>query len=274
MSVNRFTVLGGAGFIGSHLIQHLIRDGHDYWAPGRREPLGAQPLGHVIYCIGLTADFRQRPLETVEAHVCVLRRLLEQGNFTSLTYLSSTRVYAGSGDTREDGSLVVNPNVSGDLYNLSKLMGESLCLHGGHPRARVARLSNIVGLRPDPDIFIDQLLEEGARTGHVRLQTSLDSCKDYLCIDDAVRMLVCIAASSVGGVINVASGQSVSNHAILSMLSQYLGFSFDVVPDAPAWEFQSIDITRLRTEFNFSPRAFEDYFPEFLYQYRNKKGHS
>ena len=29
--------------------------------------------------MGLTADFRSKPLETVEAHVCLLKRLLERG---------------------------------------------------------------------------------------------------------------------------------------------------------------------------------------------------
>ena len=272
MSSTRFTVLGGTGFIGSHLLRHLAHSGYEYRAPHKGEPLGSEPLGHVIYCIGLTADFRLRPLDTVEAHVCVLRELLAQGNFTSLTYLSSTRVYAGSKDTRESSTLNVNPNVPGDLYNLSKLMGESLCLHGGHPLARVARLSNIVGLRPDPDIFIDQLLEEGCRTGHIRLQTSLDSRKDYLYVDDAVHALVDIALSSTQGIINVASGQAVSNREIVDMLAEHMGFSFEVAPEAPTWEFLPIDTTRLHTEFHLAPRSFHDYFPEFLHKYRTTKG--
>lgn len=272
MSAERFTILGGTGFIGSHLKQYLTRQGHDYWAPRKQEPLDAEPLGHVIYCIGLTADFRQRPLDTVEAHVCVLRQLLALGNFASLTYLSSTRVYTGVNNAHEGSTLNVNPNTPGDLYNLSKLMGESLCLHGGHPMARVARLSNIVGLRPDPDIFIDQLLEEGCRTGHIRLQTSLDSRKDYLYIDDAVRILVNIAVSPLRGIINVASGQAVSNREIVNALAEHMGFSFDVAPSAPTWEFNPIDTSRLRAEFPLATRAFGDYFPEFLHQYRNTKG--
>lgn len=272
MSAEHFTILGSKGFIGHHLVQHLIQHGMPYQAPGRDEPLGTTPLGHVIYCIGLTADFRQRPLDTVEAHVCVLRNLLAEGNFTSLTYLSSTRVYTGADSTSETGPLAVNPSIPGDLYNLSKLMGESLCLHGGRPGTRVARLSNIVGLRPDPDIFIDQLLEEGRRTGHVHLKTSLDSRKDYLYIDDAVHALTTIARSSAQGIINVASGQAVSNREIMTLLSEYMGFSFDVALDAPSWDFHPIDTSRLRAEFGLTPRRFEDYFPEFLFQYRNIKG--
>ncbi|WP_442597268.1 NAD-dependent epimerase/dehydratase family protein [Parapusillimonas sp. JC17] len=272
MSTEHFTVLGSRGFIGSHLVQHFARNDLDYRAPHKNESLGTESLGHVIYCIGLTADFRLYPLDTVEAHVCVLRQLLARGNFTSLTYLSSTRVYTGSSETHERSILSVNPNTPGDLYNLSKLLGESLCLHGGHPLARVVRLSNIVGVRPDPDTFIDQLLEEARSTGHIHLQTSLDSNKDYLYIDDAVQALTSIAASPAQGIINVASGHTVSNLEIIGMLSQHMGFSFDVAPNATSWEFKPIDTRRLRTEFHFTPRSFDDYFPEFLRQYRNTKG--
>lgn len=272
MSVEHYTVLGSTGFIGSHLIRYLNRKGKKYWAPDKSASLHDQALGHVIYCIGLTADFRKRPLDTVEAHVCVLRQLLAQGNFSSLTYLSSTRVYAGVSHTREDSTLFVNPNNPSDLYNLSKLMGESLCMHSGLPLTRVVRLSNIVGIRSDPDIFIDQLLEEGRRTGHVNLRTTLESCKDYLYIDDAVRSLVDIASSSVQGIINVASGQAVSNGQIMKDLHEHMGFSYEVAPDAATWEFSPIDTTRLRTEFDFTPRPFADYFPEFLLQYQKIKG--
>lgn len=267
------TVLGAGGFIGSHLVRHLRAAGVPCEAPAR-DDLGwlERPLGHVVYAIGLTADFRTRPLETVEAHVCLLRSLLERGDFDSLTYLSSTRVYSGAAATDEAARLVVEPQVPGDLYNLSKLMGESLCLHGGHPRTRVARLSNIVGLRPDPDIFIDQLLEEGCRTGRVLLRTALSSCKDYLWIDDAVALLARMAQSGLGGIFNVASGEAVSNARIADALARDMGFEVSVAPGAAAWDFMPIDMARTRQAFAFAPRSFDNYFPDYLRQYRQQKG--
>lgn len=271
--VTPYTVLGSAGFIGSHLLRHLRQIGHECFAPLRGDDsLFHTPLGHVVYCIGLTADFRSRPLDTVEAHVCQLRRLLERANFTSLTYLSSTRVYAGSVVANEAATLHVSPNRAGDLYNLSKLMGESLCLHGGRANTRVVRLSNIVGLRADPDIFIDQLLEEGRQTGRIQLRTALNSRKDYLYIDDAVSAISCIAGSQVQGIINVASGEGVENREIVRFLESEMGFSVDVMPDAPVWDFTAVDISRLQHELAIKPQPFSIYFPKFLQQYRCNKG--
>lgn len=268
MTTAEITVLGGTGFIGGQLVRRLRQAGHACFVPARDDDsIFHRPLGIVIYAIGLTADFRVRPLETVEAHVCLLRRLLEAGNFDGLTYLSSTRVYAGVGDSREEAFLRVNPNDGSDLYNLSKLMGESLCLHGGQPGLSVARLSNVVGLRRDPDMFIDQLLDEGRRTGKVVFRTSLESRKDYIALDDAVELVARIALSGSAGIYNVASGEGVSNAEIAAALETELGFEATVVPDAPTWDFTAIDVSKARRDFEFTPRTFAEYFPGYLGDY-------
>ena len=251
-----FTVLGGRGFIGSHLVRHLRNQGHEVWVPQRDDPaVFERELGHAVYAIGLTADFRRRPLATVEAHVSVLRRVLEAGHFESLTYLSSTRVYAGAASTSEAAALRVDPNAPDDLYNLSKLLGEALCLHCGHAGMKVARLANIVGARPAGEEgsgaanFIDALIDEGRRTCHVRLQTSLASTKDYLGIDAAVDLLVRIALSAHTGIFNVASGCSVSNAEIKRLIERETGWSVAVEPDAPTWGFAPIDMSRVTRLF-------------------------
>ena len=269
----RITVLGGRGFIGSHLVPHLHRLGYDCRSPERQdESIWTGPLGHVIYAIGLTADFRSKPLETVESHVCVLHRLIQAADLQSITYLSSTRVYVGGTDTSENASLQVNPSEPGDLYSLSKLMGESLCLHCGRQRMKVARLSNVVGLREDPDTFVDQLLEEGRRTGKVVFRSRLECKKDYVFIDDAVDLLARIAVSSESGIYNVAGGEGIENAEIASALAADMGFEVSVAPDALAWGFAPIDISKVKARFGFSPRGFRDYFPAFLRSYRKKKG--
>lgn len=265
------TVLGGRGFIGSNLAAYLRNNGYRCQVPDRDDnTIFSRPLGRIVYAIGLTADFRSRPLATVEAHVCLLRKLIDHGDFDSLTYLSSTRVYAGVSDTRESASLTVNPNDAGDLYNLSKLMGESLCLHGGRSGMNVARLSNIVGIRPDPDIFIDQLLEEGRKTGKVLLRTALDSRKDYLYISDAVHLIARLALSDETGIYNVASGEGVSNGEVVQALTAELGYEVSVAEGAPVWDFTAIDVSKAKARFGFAPLRFSNYFPAFLSDYRRK----
>lgn len=273
-AAQQFTVLGGAGFVGSHLAAYLRAQSHRCEVPARGDAtVFSRPLGHVVYAIGLTSDFRTRPLETVEAHVCVLRQLLASGQFDSLTYLSSTRVYAGGSDTSEDAALRVNPNDPSDLYNLSKLMGESLCLHGGRRAVKVARLSNIVGVRDSADSFLEQLLREGLRAGQVQLQTSLASRKDYLYIDDAVALLARIALAPEAGIFNVAAGVGTSNAQIAQALAEQAKIQVSVSPGAADWDFPDVDIAKVRRLFQFSPQPFSAFFPQFLRAYPSAEGH-
>lgn len=95
----RYTIVGASGFVGSRLAASLRQAGHTVLTPSRNDPmLFTQSLGQVIYCAGLTADFAARPFDTVEAHVTLLARVLQESDFTHLLYLSSTRLYDSLGD--------------------------------------------------------------------------------------------------------------------------------------------------------------------------------
>ena len=128
MAPVKFTVLGGRGFIGRHLVGRLQAAGHEVTVPPRDAlPDPDTCMGHVVYAIGLTGDFRTRPYDTIDSHVITLARWLQMGRFLSWLYLSSTRVYGAAADTREEAHLSVLPGPDG-LYDLSKLLGEALNL--------------------------------------------------------------------------------------------------------------------------------------------------
>ena len=250
----RFTVLGATGFIGRHLIDHLERQGEEVFAPHRDDPrILDSDLGHVVYAIGLTADFRSRPFDTIEAHVCRLSRVLESATFASLVYLSSTRVYAGAESGSEDAKLRVDPTVAGDLYNLSKLAGEALCFTHPSPAVRVARLSNVFSATPDAlaktDDFLPSIVRAAVDEGGVRLETAPDSTKDYVWIGDVVRAVHRIATDGAHRLYNVASGKNTANGDILGALQRITGCDLDVVPGAPRTVFPTIDVARIGSAF-------------------------
>lgn len=265
--MSRFTILGASGTVGRALAAHLRAAGEDVFAPARGdEAIWHEDLGRVIYCIGVTADFRTRPLETIEAHVTVLHRLLAEAQFERLVYLSSTRVYgaADAADTlaREDRVLGVDPHSGSDLYNLSKLMGESLCLHASRGRAVVARLSNVVGgADEDSENFLPSLMRE-ARAGRIHLRSDLKSAKDYIHIEDAVTVLAALAKGPAQGIYNVASGIRTPHSEWVEAISAATGAEVSVEPGAPLFLFPPIDITRIRSEFGAAPRnAVASMFP-------------
>ncbi len=248
------TVLGSSGFVGSHLVRWLEARSIPFHAPGRDDDLPATDLGHVVYAIGVTGDFRSRRHETVEAHVCKLERLVEEGTFESLTYLSSTRLYRrGPDPAREENALVVDPSDADDLYNISKAMGESLLLAGTTP-VKVVRLSHVYGLDWGSRGFLSEIVTEAVERGRVVLRSALDSERDYVSIDDVVDLVFRIATTGTRRLYNVASGRNVSNGDIVARLSAVTGCAVEVDPAASTVRFPRIGTERITDEFGFTPR--------------------
>lgn len=254
-----FTVLGAGGFIGSHLVRYLHERGDPCFAPGRGDrSVFSRPLGHVVFCVGLTADFRRRPFDTVEAHACFLKEVLRRAEFDSLLYLSSTRIYRGLPSGDEDAAVTVNPQDADDLYNLSKLTGEALCLASGRPGARVARvarLSNVYGTGMSGENFLAAITRDAVAHGAVRLRTALHAAKDYVDVGDVVPALARIAVSGRHRLYNIASGENTENGALTDRLRALTGCRVSVEPDAPAPTFPPIRIERARREFGFAPAS-------------------
>jgi len=229
-------------------------DGHDVFTPMRDDlSIFNRPLGHVFYCIGLTANFRGRPYDTVLAHISLLGNLLERADFDSLVYLSSTRVYLHTLHADEQDPLLVAPNEPGDLYNLSKLTGESLCWSSKRKGVKAVRLSNVVGLDARSENFLYALIRS-AISGRIVLHSALESSKDYVLIDDVVTLLPRIAFDGRHYLYNVASGVNLSNNEIATHLSSLTGCSIETVQGAISQVFPVINIDRICSEFGFSSK--------------------
>lgn len=263
-----FTVLGAAGFIGSNLVRWLLSQGYSCWAPGRAESILDRPLGHAVYGIGITADFRERPYDTVRAHVCHLLDILEKADFESLLYLSTTRIYGNGPTTREDSALAVDPLQPDDLYNISKIMGESLCLSSGRPNVRIARLSNVYGRDFSSDNFLSYVIREAVETRKVILRSAMASEKDYVDIDDVVHLLPQISLSGRHKVYNIASGVNTTNRALIEVVQRATGCAVEVAEGAAITAFPAIDIDRVRSEFKFAPSLILDSLGRLIAEYR------
>lgn len=254
------TVLGATGFIGCNIVKKLQQDNEQYFAPKRDENLLEKDLGNVIYCIGLTADFRTKPFETVDAHIITLQKILQNCKFKSLTYLSTTRVYihANSMVAKEDDQIIVNPNNFEDLYNLTKLTGERLCLSSGK-NTKIVRLSNVTS-KPfyKSSSFLSQLIKQAEETKKVFLHQHIDSEKDYIHIDDVVDLVLKIAKNSKESVYNIGSGINTSNKKLLDELKKYYDFELILNSNANTIKFPVISNAKICSEFFYKPITIEN----------------
>jgi nucleoside-diphosphate-sugar epimerase len=256
------TVLGASGFVGSNVVAYLQRAGLEFQAVGRGQQWPSGALGHVIYCIGVTADFRERPYDAVDAHVCTLVDFVRHASFDSLLYLSSARVYLGrTGVAHEDDDVCVNPLRFEDLYSVSKVMGESIVLSLG-AKGRVARLSNAYGCG-QAETFLARVLEEVRVRGAITFHSAPESVRDYASVDDVAEVLVKIALRGRERLYNIASGVGVTNAELAGAIARH-GCGVTFAPNAPAVVFPRIDNERIRSEFGFTTAPLLDALPSMI----------
>ena len=84
----KFTITGSQGMIGARLSAYLLEQGHEVNCLTRETPV-PDDCGHVIHCAGVTGDFLARPLDTINAHVCMIEEIL--GNLESLQTFQTER---------------------------------------------------------------------------------------------------------------------------------------------------------------------------------------
>jgi nucleoside-diphosphate-sugar epimerase len=250
----KYTILGGRGFIGSALVTYLIDRGHFVTV---MEPVNAcankNNLGTILYCVGLTADFRVRIGETLDAHVCLLKRVIDNCTFKQFVYFSSTRVYAGSDRTDEYSALLANPTNLSDFYNLSKIMGEAYCLQCGKENMKSVRLSNVIGFDKNSNNFLNQVTQDALNKGKVVLQSHPNSEKDFVVLDDVLRMIEAISMDGKDNIYNIAAGHNETFADIVNYVCQKTGASFKTDTSLPKHHFPQISIERIQKEFKFYP---------------------
>ena len=273
----KYTILGAQGFIGSHVAAMGRSWGYDVFTPDRSEDLRGRDLGHVVYAIGVTADFRTRPYDTVVAHVTRLQEILTESQFDSLVYLSSTRVYSRSASVTGHTALAavdestITPVLShdpDDLYNLTKLLGESVTLLSW-PRAKIARLSNVLGPDFTSDNFVVSVVRDSLKQGRVVLRSALGSAKDYISIEDVARVILMLCTRGERKIYNVASGVNTTHETIVQLVQELTSAEFSVENGSPEVSFPRISTSALVTDLGFTFQSVETMLPQLVSDFRS-----
>jgi nucleoside-diphosphate-sugar epimerase len=252
-----YTVFGGKGFIGSHIVKNLEDAGYDVWVPARDDAsVFKEDLGLVIYCAG-NGDCTNTPFNVVEANITFLTKIVEKSNFQKLIYVSSTRVYMNGPGTSESDDLIVCNDDNRRLFNITKLAAEELCIRSGR-NVVIVRPSNVYGLALNSTLFLPSIIRHAINNGEVNMFVKPEYTKDYVSVNDVADSCIYLskAETEKGHIYNVAAGYNTNAQSIADVLERHTQCEINWHEiDFPRENFPVTDISAIKTiHKDYNPR--------------------
>jgi UDP-N-acetylglucosamine/UDP-N-acetyl-alpha-D-glucosaminouronate 4-epimerase len=290
-----YLVTGGAGFIGSHLAEELIRRGQrvrvaDSFITGRRENLDVIPgaeffegdLADVTFaekaCDGIDYVLHQAAIPSVPRSVDDPITSNRANITATLSVLDAARrarvkrlVYAGSssayGDTPTLPKHEDMPTAPKSPYALQKLVGEQYCrmftdLYGFE--TVTTRYFNVFGPRQDPGSPYSGVISLFATAIPAGKRPIIygdgEQTRDFTYIANVVDgvLRACESPKAAGEVINVATGLRISLNDLLRVLNKLVGTNVQPIykePRAGDVRDSQADISKAKALLDYSPRV-------------------
>jgi len=261
----RALVIGAGGFVGRHLVAHLMAEGDEvyggvqvagsYSDPSREVVIDITQAESVANAVRVTKpevvyhlagiafvpeaeeDFERTLAVNVSGTAHVVHQCAIADRNISLVYVSSAEVYGAvaSSDLPIRETTPVHPT---NNYSLSKRMAELIVERYGRTkslRCSIARPFNHIGPGQDKRFVSASFALQLARIAHgqapaVMRVGNLEARRDFSEVRDIVRGYRLLSRTS-GGIFNLGSGRARAVQEVLDTLLSIAGVNVSIEPD-------------------------------------------
>jgi len=252
---NSYTVFG-QGFVGLNVTKYLRKKKYNVFLPKKGKYIFKKNLSNIIYCIG-NDNWLNDPKGSFDANASLVPKIIFNNKFESFTLISSTRVYLAntSKNTNEKSYIKLNPNYKNFFYNSLKLSAESLCLTLKSKKIKVVRMSNLFGSNFTNQIYLlPNLIRNSITKKKIDIFVSKKSSKDFLHVNEAIELMLKIIKKGRHRLYNVASGKNIRLSKISEKIRKITNCKINYKNQNKLVKEPKIDISRIKKEFNFSPK--------------------
>jgi len=266
----RVCVLGGAGFLGSHVADQLSESGYDVTVFDRghstwlrsdqkifigniedAESVNAAVEGcEYVYNFAALADLNQaldKPVETVRINVLGNVNVLEacrKHNVRRVIYASTIYVYSRQGG----------------FYRCSKQAAEHYVEEYQQAFGldyTVLRYGSLYGPRSNGANGLYRIVKQALQTGVVRYQGNPEAMREYIHVEDSARASVAVLGEEFRNQHVILTGQEPMRvYDMLKMLAEILGR-----PEAVEFLDNEYEGHYVRTPYAYQPRLGKKYVP-------------